>query len=163
MHQYYNVIASMKRAGLAATVLLFGLLNTGSVNAADGMVVLKSSHSVSATLDKLEAILNDKGMKIFTRVPHAEGAANAGLELRPTELLLFGNPKIGTPLMNCAQSIAIDLPQKALAWEDENGQTWLAYNDPAWLKSRHAAEGCDAVFDKVAGALANFAAAATAP
>jgi len=137
------------------------LFNTGAV-AQEGLITVKSPHSVAMTLDKLTTVLESKGMKIFTRVNHAEGAAGAGLELRPTEVLLFGNPKIGTPLMNCAQSVAIDLPQKMLAWEDESGQVFLGYNDPMHLKARHGIEGCDPVLEKVAGALGNFAAAATA-
>ena len=83
------------------------------------------------------------------------------MSLRPTEVVIFGNPKVGTPLMNCAQSVAIDLPQKALIWQDEAGEVWLAYNDPAYLAGRHKIEGCDEVLKKVSGALANFAAAAT--
>ena len=84
-----------------------------------------------------------------------------GLSLRPTELLIFGNPKIGTPLMNCAQSVAIDLPQKMLAWQDEAGTTYLGWNDPGYLQNRHAIEGCDEILQTVTGALANFAKAAT--
>jgi uncharacterized protein (DUF302 family) len=84
------------------------------------------------------------------------------MELKPTELLIFGNPKIGTPLMNCAQSVAVDLPQKMLAWEDETGTVYLGWNDPMHLKARHGIEACDKVLETVSGALANFAKAATA-
>ncbi|MBQ0832626.1 DUF302 domain-containing protein [Marinobacter sp.] len=136
-------------------------LCSGIVMAADGLIAVKSNHSVVATADKLEAVLNDKGMTIMNRINHGAGAESAGLELRPTELVIFGNPKVGTPLMQCVQSVAIDLPQKALIWEDENGQVWLGYNDPAYLKARHGIEGCDAVLAKVSGALATFAEAAT--
>ena len=118
-------------------------------------------HDVATTLDKLEAALKSKGMTVFTRIDHAAGAARADLELRPTAVLIFGNPKVGTPLMNCSQSVAIDLPQKALAWQDESGQTWLAYNDPQYLGQRHGLDDCAPVLEKVAGALANFAKAAT--
>ena len=145
-----------------SAAILAGLGLTTMVHAADGLVVVKSPHSVAATLDKLTTVLESKGMNIFGRVDHAAGAAASDLELRPTSLLMFGNPKIGTPLMQCSQSIAIDLPQKMLAWQDEDGQVYLGYNDPAFLKSRHATEGCDEVFEKVSGALANFAKAATA-
>ena len=117
---------------------------------------------MAATLDKLSTVLESKGMKIFMRVNHSEGAAGAGLELRATEVLVFGNPKVGTPLMQCAQSVAIDLPQKMLAWEGEDGQVFLGYNDPMHLKARHGIEGCDPVLEKVAGALGNFAKAAVA-
>ena len=139
--------------------ILFGLASTAAI-AAEGMVSVKSAHSVAKTADRLENILQSKGMKVFTRINHAAGAASVGKELRPTELVIFGNPKVGAPLMQCSQSIAIDLPQKALIWEDADGQVWLSYNDPKYLASRHATEGCDAVLQKVAGALANFAASA---
>lgn len=127
----------------------------------DGLVVVPSPHSVSATIDKLAAALESKGMTVFTRIDHAAGAAKVDMQLRPTEVLIFGNPKIGTPLMKCSQRIAIDLPQKMLSWEDESGKVFLAYNNPQYLKSRHSTEGCDEVFKTVTGALGNFAAAAT--
>jgi uncharacterized protein (DUF302 family) len=129
--------------------------------AADGMVTVKSSHGVTATADKLESVLKEKGMTVMNRINHAGGADKAGLELRPTEVVIFGNPKVGTPLMQCAQSVAIDLPQKALVWEDSDGTVWLGYNDPDYLKQRHSIEGCDQVIEKVKGALAGFAKAAT--
>lgn len=137
------------------------LFCAGAAHADNGLVSVKSNHDVATTADNLEAVLKSKGMNVFGRVNHAEGAKKAELELRPTEVVIFGNPKVGTPLMNCAQSVAIDLPQKALIWEDESGQVWLAYNDPAYLANRHKIEGCDKVLEKVTGALANFAAAAT--
>lgn len=145
---------------LAAT-LFFAF--TPIIQATEGMVVVPSAHSVSVTIDKLESALKSKGMTVFTRINHAANAEAADLALRPTEVLIFGNPKIGTPLMNCSQSIAIDLPQKMMAWQDEAGDVLLAYNDPEYLKGRHASEGCDAVFGRVVNALANFAKAATAP
>jgi uncharacterized protein (DUF302 family) len=129
--------------------------------AADGMVNLKSAHSVSATADKLESLLQDKGMTVMNRISHSDGAAGVDLELRPTELVIFGNPKVGTPLMQCSQSAAIDLPQKALIWEDDEGTVWLGYNDPEYLKKRHNIEGCDKALAKVKGALAAFSKAAT--
>ncbi|WP_297792606.1 DUF302 domain-containing protein [uncultured Marinobacter sp.] len=132
-----------------------------SVQAADGMVTVKSEHGVEATADRLEAVLKDKGMTVMARINHQQGAEKAGLELPPTEVVIFGNPKVGTPLMQCARSVAIDLPQKALIWEDSDGDTWLGYNDPEYLKSRHGIEGCDAVIEKVKAALAGFAKAAT--
>lgn len=139
-------------------VLLFC---SGFAMAADGLITVKSQHSVAATTDKLETVLGEKGMTVMNRVNHAAGAESAGMELRPTELVIFGNPKVGTLLMQCAQSVALDLPQKALIWEDEEGQVWLGYNDPEYLKTRHAIEGCDARLEKVSRALAGFARAAT--
>lgn len=133
----------------------------GIVQASEGLVVVQSQHDVATTADRLEAALVEKGMTIMNRIDHAGGAASAGLELRPTQLVIFGNPRVGTPLMQCAQGVAIDLPQKALIWEDANGEVWLGYNDPQYLSSRHGIEGCDEVLARVSGALANFAKAAT--
>ena len=127
----------------------------------NGIITIKSIHSVSVTIDKLEAVLNKKGMTIFKRVDHATGAQKAGLQLRPTELLIFGNPKVGTPLMLCSQTAALDLPQKALAYEDENGQTWLAYNDPTYMANRHNIQGCVQAIQKVSNALGKFTKIAT--
>lgn len=99
-------------------------------------------------------------MTVFERINHSKGAKSAGLELRPTEVVIFGNPKVGTPLMLCSQSVAIDLPQKMLIWQDQAGDVWLAYNDPGYLAKRHNIEGCDEVLGKISTALGNFAAAA---
>ncbi len=126
-----------------------------------GMVRIKSAHSVTATINKLEDILSSKGMTIFKRVDHTAGAKKAGLQLRPTELLIFGNPKVGTPLMLCSQTAALDLPQKALVYEDEKGLVWLVYNDPAYMAKRHDTKGCEAAIQKVSNALAKFSSAAT--
>jgi uncharacterized protein (DUF302 family) len=129
----------------------------------NGLITLKSSRNVKETADQLENALRTKGMTVFIRINHAAGAQKVGQTLRPTELLIFGNPKVGTPLMQCSQSVAIDLPQKALIWEDASGQVWLAYNDPHYLAQRHGIVGCDEVLKKVATALGNFAKAATMP
>jgi len=152
----------VRNAAVLTAMLVFTSLGVAKLAYADnGLISVKSPHDVATTADQLEAVLKSKGMNVFGRVNHAAGAEKAGLSLRPTELVIFGNPKVGTPLMNCAQSVAIDLPQKALIWQDEAGQVWLAYNDPAYLGDRHKIEGCDEVLKKVSGALANFAAAAT--
>ena len=132
------------------------------VLATEGMISIKSAHSVAATADRLEKILVNKGMTVFTRIDHAAGAQKAGKTLAPTELVIFGNPKVGTPLMQCSHSIAIDLPQKALIWQDEAGKVWYSYNDPQFLTLRHNTQGCDEVLKKVATALDNFARKATA-
>ena len=129
----------------------------------NGIISVKSSHEVKATTDRLENVLNQKGMTVFIRINHAEGAQKVGKKLRPTELVIFGNPKVGTPLMQCRQSTAIDLPQKALIWEDEKGQVWLSYNDPNYLVERHGITGCAEVIKKIENALSNFAKAATMP
>lgn len=136
---------------------------SGAAKAQDGMTVVPSSHDVATTMDKLEAIVTEKGMTVMARVNHAAGAKKADMDLRPTQVLIFGNPKVGTPLMLCSQSIAIDLPQKMLVWQAEDGKVFLGFNDPEYLKGRHSTQGCDEVFAKVSGALNNFAKAAAAP
>jgi uncharacterized protein (DUF302 family) len=132
-----------------------------SASAAEGLVVKQSQHSVSETIDRLQAILEEKGLTIFARIDHQAGAAGADLELRPTELLIFGNPNLGTPLMTSAQTTAIDLPQKALAYEDESRAVFLAYNDVGYLTARHDIKDRDEVLAKIKGALGAFTDAAT--
>ena len=132
------------------------------VSAADGMIAVKSSFSVADTVDRLEALVTGKGMTVFARIDHAAGAARVGKTLRPTQLLIFGNPRGGTPFMVCEQTVAIDLPLKMLAWQDDAGQAWLAYNDPVFIASRHGVTECPVV-QKMAAALASFAARAVAP
>ncbi len=146
---------------ILATLVL--VLVTSGVQAAEGVITMSSAHDVNTTADRLVKALESKGMKIFTRIDHAKGAASVDKKLRPTQLVIFGNPKVGTPLMQCAQSAAIDLPQKALIWEDAGGKVWLSYNDPSHLAKRHTIEGCDKVLTKVGNALGNFAKAATKP
>ena len=124
----------------------------------NGLVTIASTHPVKATIDRLEADAKSKGLTIFARIDHAAGASAVGLPLRPTELLIFGNAKGGTPLMQAAQTIGIDLPLKALAWEDAAGKVWLSYNDPAWLAVRHGiAPQTGTVTQSLAGALAGLA------
>lgn len=106
--------------------------------AVDGLTTLRSNHGPQDTMDRLEAAAKTRGMTIFARIDHAAGARSAGLSLRPTELLIFGNAKAGTPLMQAVQSIGIDLPLKALVWQDASGDTWISYNEPSWLANRHA-------------------------
>ena len=105
--------------------------------AADGLTTIRSSYGPKDTMNRLEVEVKAKGMTVFARIDHAAGAAEVGLSLRPTELLIFGNAKGGTPLMQAAQTIGIDLPLKALVWQDGSGGTWLSYNDPSWLAKRH--------------------------
>ncbi len=138
--------------------LLFAL-SAVHAYAADGLVAVKSAHSVKDTMDRFEAAAKGKGLNIFLRVDHAAGAKKIGKDLRPTELLVFGNPQGGTPLMECAQSAGIDLPLKVLAWQDAAGQSWLGYNDPAYLAKRHEAGNCAAV-SNLQKALAGLAAEA---
>jgi uncharacterized protein (DUF302 family) len=148
----------MKKAILAALSTVFIAI---TVAAADGVVAVPSSFTVEETADRMESILNEKGMTIFKRIKHSEGARKVGIELRETELILFGNPKVGSPLMKCQQSVAIDLPQKALIWEDDKAKVWISYNDPGYLKKRHAISGCEEVLSKIEKALAGIAKSAS--
>ncbi|MDP1671829.1 MAG: DUF302 domain-containing protein [Burkholderiales bacterium] len=126
----------------SVALMLVAAATTGL--AADGLTALKSPHSVKVTIDRLEAAAKERGLNIFLRVDHAAGAQKIGKTLRPTELLVFGNPQGGTPLLECAQTSGIDLPLKALAWQDA-GQVWLGYNDPVFLAKRHTAGNCAVV------------------
>jgi uncharacterized protein (DUF302 family) len=128
--------------------------------AVDGLITLPSSHGPKDTMSRFEAEVKAKGMTVFARIDHAAGAAAAGLPLRPTELLLFGNAKAGTPIMQSVQTIGIDLPLKALVWQDASGNTWLSYNDPGWLAKRHGHQ-VDAAVSAMAGALDAVARAST--
>ena len=103
----------------------------------NGIVNVPSKHSVDQTVAKLKTILESKGVTIFSLVDHSGEAEKVGLKMRPTKLLIFGNPKAGTPLMVAAPSIAIDLPLKILVWEDAAGKVWLSYNSPEYLQQRH--------------------------
>ena len=150
-----------KNISIQALVITLLLSTQTYADISSGMIRIKSNNSVTATIDKLETVLKNKGMTIFKRVNHTAGAEKAGLKLRPTELLIFGNPKVGTPLMLCSQTAALDLPQKALAYKDESGQVWLVYNDPAYMAERHNIQGCDNAVQKVTNALANFSRFAT--
>ena len=109
--------------------------------AAEGLTTIRSHNGPKDTMDRLEADVKAKGMSVFARVDHAAGAKAVGLALRPTELLIFGNAKGGTPLMQAVQTIGIDLPLRALVWLDASGDTWLSYSDPAWLAKRHGLGG----------------------
>lgn len=133
--------------------LFFASLLTMPVAAETGLITVESKHSVQATLDRLTEIMTSKGITIFARVDHAAGAKKVGTEMAPTQLLLFGNPKLGTPLMMSSRTIGIDLPLKALAWRDDMGKIWVSYNDPSFLKLRHEMSDRDPEFEKMAGVL----------
>jgi uncharacterized protein (DUF302 family) len=128
----------------------------------NGLVTIESHHTVSVTIDRLAADLVAKGITIFARIDHAAGAAEVGLTLRPTELLIFGNPKAGTPLMQSRQTIGIDLPLKCLSWQDEAGRVWLSYNDVRWLAQRHGLDAEAACGVEALGHLLGGIAAAAA-
>jgi uncharacterized protein (DUF302 family) len=127
-----------------------------------GLVKVPSPHSAAKTVELFEAILKKKGIHLFARIEHADGAAEVKLTLRPTTVLIFGNPQVGTPLMQSQQTIGIDLPLRVLVWEDEKGMTWLAYNDPVYLAKRHGINGREETLKGMMAALAALAHAATA-
>jgi uncharacterized protein (DUF302 family) len=126
---------------------------------ADGLRVFQSHHGPVETLDRLEAAVVRHGMTIFTRIDHGAAADKVGLDLGPTVVVFFGNPRAGTPAMRAVRTLAIDLPMKVLIWQDEKGVTWLAYNDPAWLFRRHGVvdDGTDDVMNDVLGSIAGEA------
>ncbi len=142
------------------TAIALTCIGTAAV-AADGLVAVKSPHDAKATMDRLEEQVKKRGLTVFLRLDHAAGAAKIGKTLRPTELLVFGNPQGGTPFMECAQSVGIDLPLKALVWEDPSSQVWLGYNDPAFLAKRHEVAQCP-VAGNLQKALAGIAEATVA-
>ena len=117
----------------------------GVAAAADGLVAVKSPYSAKDTMTRLEQAVTKKGLTVFARIDHAAGAAKIGKTLRPTEVLVFGNPQGGTPFMECEQTVGIDLPLKALVWEDAAAQVWVGYNEPAYLAQRHGVASCPAV------------------
>ena len=149
----------MRKIALA----LFALaLVTPLAHADSGIVTKASKRSVKDTIDCLETTLGAKGLTIFARVDHAGGATKAGLSLGPTELLIFGNPKMGTHLMTSNPTAGLDLPMKALAWQDADGKVWLSYNDPAYVAGRHGVADRAEIIKKMTGALGKFSDKATA-
>jgi uncharacterized protein (DUF302 family) len=123
----------------------------------EGLVVLSCPRTPKEAMDGLAASVVRHGMTVFARIDHAAAAKEAGMTLAPTEVLIFGNPKGGTPLMQAAQTLGIDLPLKALVWQDGAGKTWIGYNDPRWLARRHGVTGHDQQLDGMANALAAVA------
>ena len=107
----------------------------------DGLTIQKSAHGPTETMDRLAAAATNKGMSVMARIDHAAGATGVGMALRPMEVLIFGNPRAGTPLLQAAATMGIALPLKALVWQDEAEITWLAYDEPRWLANRHGADG----------------------
>ena len=137
-----------------------GVLAAEFAEEESGLVTVSSPYDVKETGDRLESIIEEKGLTLFARIDHSANASNAGLNLKPTELLILGNPKVGTPLMQCSITTAIDLPQKILVYQDESDRTQVVYNQPEYLQQRHNIEGCDEVIEKVSGALKGITEAA---
>jgi len=144
-----------KKCFLFVLIFLFTLPNAYAEE--NGLISIKSKFSVTHTADRFIGVIKKKGLTLFKHVKHSESAKKVGLEMQPTELVIFGNPKLGSPLMKCAPTFAIDLPQKMLIWQDKNQQTWLTYNNPVYIADRHSlAADCRGNLHKIAGALAKF-------
>jgi uncharacterized protein (DUF302 family) len=147
----------MKRAIL--TVIATALVMASGAAQAE-LVRKQSPHSVSETIDRLEAAVKGRGLTVFARIDHAGGAKKVDMPLRPTELIIFGSPKVGTPLLQARQTMGLDLPLRALAWQDESGKVWLAYEAPADMAAAHGLPKDNAVIKQITGALDNFTNAA---
>jgi uncharacterized protein (DUF302 family) len=147
---------------LLTAILVSFSLSAAAQAQADGLVSVVSTRSASDTMNRLESLVKERGLTVFARIDHAAGATKVGKTLRHTELLIFGNPQGGTPLMECAQTAGIDLPLKALVWTDAAGKVMLSYNDPAYLAKRHGAATCPAV-ENLTKALNGLAQAAITP
>jgi uncharacterized protein (DUF302 family) len=126
-----------------------------------GLTSIRSRFGPKETMDRLQAEIRAQGMTVFARIDHAAGAAEVGLTLRPTELIIFGNARGGTPLMQSVQTVGIDLPLKALVWEDAAGTTWLSYNEPSWIAQRHNVADAEPVVSKMAAGLSAISRAVT--
>ncbi|MGK7875932.1 MAG: DUF302 domain-containing protein [Xenococcaceae cyanobacterium] len=141
-------------------LLLFNI-NSSLARPENGIVAVKSSYSVQETVNRFETIFKQRGLTLFNHIDHAANAASVGQTLRPTHLLIFGNPQVGTTLMQCSQGAALDLPMKALIWKDDAGQVWLGYNDPEYLQTRHGLNGCEQTLANVEKALNSLAKSVT--
>jgi uncharacterized protein (DUF302 family) len=126
----------------------------------EGLTSIRSEFGPKETMDRLQAEIRTHGMTVFARIDHAAGAAEVGLTLAPTELIIFGNARGGTPLMQSAQTVGIDLPLKALVWQDAAGKTWISYNEPSWIVQRHGLGVRAEILDKMAAALSAISKAA---
>jgi uncharacterized protein (DUF302 family) len=124
-----------------------------SLRVIEGLTSIQSSFGPKATMDRLDAEISAREMIVFARIDHAAGAAEVGLTLRPTELIIFGNARGGTPLMQSVQTVGIDLPLKLLVWQDAQGKTWISYNEPGWIAQRHGIADAQAVVNKMADLL----------
>lgn len=145
-------------------VILFAIFTSVvsiSSNAEESLITLESQFSAKETADRFESIIKVKGFTLFARIDHQKNAAGVNMKLRPTEVIIFGNPQAGTPLILCEQIVAIDLPQKVLITEDSNKRVWLSYNNPHYIKARHNIKGCDNVVNKISNVLSKLSRAAT--
>lgn len=147
----------MHRLFLIALLTLFSFSASA---ASKGVITMRSANDVKTTVKQFKKALKAKKMTIFKVIDHSKGAAGVGLKLRPTVVVIFGNPKIGTKFMQCSQAAAIDFPMKFLVYKDKRGRVWASYNDPKYLVSRHRVSGCSKIRNKMAGAQKKFAKAA---
>jgi uncharacterized protein (DUF302 family) len=156
-------LRSFCRLLLAAALILGSASLLGQTARAEGngLIVKQSDFSVGKTIDRLGIAMQRKGIKVFARINHAKAAMSIGKELAPSEVIIFGSPKIGTPLMLSNLIIGVDLPLKAMAWKDADGRVKLAYTNPAWLAKRFGITDRDKVFKNMAGALNKFTDMAT--
>jgi len=129
----------------------------------EGLTTIPSNFDPKETMDRLRAEIRSKGLTIFAQIDHSAGAAEAGLTLGPTNLIIFGNARGGTPLMQASQTAGIDLPLKALVWQDAAGKTWLSYNEPSWIARRHGVANAEQVVSKMGAALSAMARKAANP
>jgi len=150
----------MKNVILAA-ILFIAIPSTAAKTSPNGIVHVPSDFSVALTTQRMVSLLKGKGMIIFNQIKHSEAAEKTGVKLRDTELIIFGNPKVGSTLMKCQQSVALDLPQKILIREDEMGKVWISYNDPRYLEKRHKIAGCEETIAKIEKALSTTALSAS--
>jgi uncharacterized protein (DUF302 family) len=136
------------------------LVLSSTASATDSIISIESPYSATETADRFVSIIKNKGLTLFARIDHQQNAEEVDLKLRATEVIIFGNPKIGTPLMQCSQEAAIDLPQKVLIRKGANNKTWISYNNPEYIKNRHLIQGCDQVINKISKVLSALSKAA---
>lgn len=139
----------------------FILIASFCAHAEESLITHESQYSATETADRFVSLIKEKGLTLFTRIDHQKNASSVNLKLRPTQVIIFGNPKAGTPLIQCAQKAAIDLPQKVLITEDLEKRVWLSYNNPQYVKERHDIKGCDKVIEKISSLLIKLSLAAT--
>ena len=156
----------MKALFVASTIASLGACSTmappDNPQGVHGMIARKSVHSAKDTMDRFEAAVKAANMNVFARIDHAAGAQRVGKMLRPTELLIWGSPQTGTPMLECSQTVGIVLPQKTLVWQDQKGDVFLGWNDPVHLvTNRHETKGCETVTGNIAKAMAALARQAT--
>lgn len=155
-----SILAVLAFAFFAVTASPAAFAGSGQSHGPDGVVMKRSAHSVEETLDRLEALLDERGVKVFTRIDHAAGAESIGESLRPSQVLIFGHPRMGTPLMQANPIVAINLPQRVLAFEDAEGLVWLVHNIPSHTADQFDIENRDEVIEQTAKALNTLTSAA---